>query len=129
MYSAAPPSLLPGLPNARALNTRHKMAKFRTLVSCMRIEINYQAKNLETAICEAIVIYLGYGMPACEIIDQLISRGFIRDPGNNAREDLQGLADIAEQMRRERGNANSLRPAPPLHLLAELQQNATVSLL
>jgi hypothetical protein len=29
----------------------------------MRIEINYQAKNLETAICEAIVIYLGYGMP------------------------------------------------------------------
>jgi len=103
LYSAAPPSLLPGLPNARALNTRHKMAKFRTLVSCMRIEINYQAKNLETAICEAIVIYLGYGMPACEIIDQLISRGFIRDPGNNAREDVvQGLADIAEQMRRER---------------------------
>jgi hypothetical protein len=69
----------------------------------MRIEINYQAKNLETAICEAIVIYLGYGMPAFEIIDQLISRGFIRDPGNNAREDVvQGLADIGEQMRRER---------------------------
>jgi hypothetical protein len=47
----------------------------------MRIEINYQAETLETAICEAIVTYLGYGMPACEIIDQLISRGFIRDPG------------------------------------------------
>jgi hypothetical protein len=42
-------------------------------------------------------------MPACGIIDQLISRGFIRDPGNNAREDVvQRLADIAEQMRRER---------------------------
>ena len=104
------------------------MAKFRTLVSCMRIEINYQAKNLETAICEAIVIYLGYGMPAYEIIDQLISRGFIRDPGNNAREDVvQGLADKTNAPRA--GNANSLRPAPPLHLLAELQQNATVSLL
>jgi len=69
----------------------------------MRIEINYQAKNLETAICEAIVIYLGYGMPACEIIDQLISRGFVRDPGNNAREDVvQALADIGEDMCRER---------------------------
>ena len=65
----------------------------------MRIEINYQAETLETAICEAIVTYLGYGMPACEIIEQLISRGFIRDPGNNAR--VQRLADIAEQMRRE----------------------------
>ena len=68
----------------------------------MRIEINYEAETLETAICEAIVTYLGYGMPACEINDQLISRGFIRDPGNNAREDVvQRLADIAEQMRRE----------------------------
>jgi len=71
----------------------------------MRIEINYQADTVETAISEAIVTYLGYlgyGMPACEIIDQLISRGFIRDPGNNALEDVvQRLADIAEQMRRE----------------------------
>jgi hypothetical protein len=41
-------------------------------------------------------------MPACEIIEQLISRGFIRDPGNNAREDVvQRLADIADQMRHE----------------------------
>jgi hypothetical protein len=54
----------------------------------MRIEINYQAETLETAICEAIVTYLGYGMPAREIIDQLISRGLIRDPGDNAREDV-----------------------------------------
>jgi hypothetical protein len=68
----------------------------------MRIEINYQAETLETAICEAIVTSLGYGMPACEIIDQLISRGLIRDPGDNAREDVvQRLADIAEQIRRE----------------------------
>jgi hypothetical protein len=42
-------------------------------------------------------------MAACEIIDQRISRGFIRDPGNNAREDVvQRLAAIAEEMRRER---------------------------
>jgi hypothetical protein len=67
----------------------------------MMIEINYHAETLETAICEAIVTYLGYGMPAREIIDQLISRGFIRDPGNNAREDVvQTLAGIAEQMGR-----------------------------
>jgi hypothetical protein len=39
----------------------------------MRIEINYRAETLQTAICEAIVTYLGYGMPAREIIDQLIS--------------------------------------------------------
>jgi hypothetical protein len=65
----------------------------------MRIEINYQADSLEAAICEAIVTYLGYGMPACEIIDQLISRGFIRNPGNNALEDVvQRLTDLAEQM-------------------------------
>jgi hypothetical protein len=77
------------------------MAKFSALGSCMRIEINYHAETLQTAICEAIVTYLGCGMPAREIIDQLISRGFIRDPGNNAREDVvQRLADIAEQMRR-----------------------------
>ena len=53
----------------------------------MRIEINYQAEILETAICEAIVTTSGNGMPACEIIDQLTSSGFIRDPGNSARED------------------------------------------
>jgi hypothetical protein len=29
----------------------------------MRIEINYQADTLETAISEAIVTYLWYGMP------------------------------------------------------------------
>ena len=51
------------------------MAKFFTFGSCTRIEINYQAETMETAICEAIVTYLGYGMPAREIIDQLISRG------------------------------------------------------
>ena len=101
-HSAARVSLLLACRAARALNTRHKMTKFCTLGSCMRIEINYQAETLETAICEAIVTYLGYGMPACEIIEQLISRGFIRDPGNNAREDVvQRLADIADQMRHE----------------------------
>ena len=38
-------------------------------------------------------------MPARDVIDQLISRGFIRDPGNNAREDVvQRLAELAKQM-------------------------------
>jgi hypothetical protein len=68
----------------------------------MRIELNYRADSLEAAICEAIVVHLAHGMPAREIIDQLISRGIIRDPGNNAREDVvQRLSDISEQMRRE----------------------------
>ncbi len=67
--------------------------------SWMRIEINYEAENLETAVCEAIITYLGYGMPARDVIDQLISRGFVRDPGNNAREDVvQRLAELAEQV-------------------------------
>jgi hypothetical protein len=78
------------------------MTKFCAFDSLMRIEINYQVETLEKAICEAIVTYLGHGMPAREIIDQLVFRGFIRDPGNNAREDvIQILADIAERMRRE----------------------------
>ena len=69
----------------------------------MRIELNYQAESVEEAICQAIVAYLGYGMPPREILDQLIARGFVRDPGNNALEDVvQGLANIAEQMRRDR---------------------------
>jgi hypothetical protein len=55
------------------------------------------------AICQAIAAYLGKGMPPREIIEQLITRGFVRDPGNNALEDVvQGLADMAEQMRRDR---------------------------
>ena len=62
-----------------------------------------QANSLDDAICQAIVAYLGKGMPPREIIDQLIARGFVRDPGNNALEDVvQGLADMAEQMRRDR---------------------------
>lgn len=73
----------------------------------MRIELNYQAETLEAAICAAIVTYPGHGMPACEIINQLISRGFIRDPGNNPREDVvQRLAEMAEKMRRERATAD-----------------------
>ena len=69
----------------------------------MRIELNDQADSLDDAICQAIVAYLGKGMPPREIIDQFIARGFVRDPGNNALEDVvQGLADMAEQMRRDR---------------------------
>jgi len=49
------------------------------------------------------VAYLGKGMPPREIIDQLSARGVVRDPGNNALEDVvQGLADMAEQMHRDR---------------------------
>jgi hypothetical protein len=69
----------------------------------MRIELNYQADSLDDAICEAVAAYLGKGMAPREIIDQLIARGFVRHPGNNALEDVvQGLADMAEQMRRDR---------------------------
>ena len=28
----------------------------------MKIELNYQAETLDEAICQAIVVYLGYGM-------------------------------------------------------------------
>jgi hypothetical protein len=78
------------------------MANFCALDTTMRIELNYQAESLEEAICQAIVTYLGHEMPPREIIDQLIARDFIRDPGNNALEDVvQRLADMAEQMRRD----------------------------
>ena len=37
-----------------------------------------------------------------EIIAQLISRGFLQDPGNNALEDVvRGLADMADQLHRD----------------------------
>jgi hypothetical protein len=69
----------------------------------MWIELDYQAETLEAAICRAIVTNLGYGMHPREILDQLIARGLIRDPGSNALEDVvQGLADMAEQMTRHR---------------------------
>ena len=80
-----------------------KWQTFALWVRRMRIELNYHAETVEEAICQAIVAYLGYGMPPREILDQLIARGFVRDPGNNALEDVvQGLANIAEQMRRDR---------------------------
>ena len=61
------------------------------------------SRVLDDAICQAMAAYLGKGMPPREIIEQLITRGFVRDPGNNALEDVvQGLADMAEQMRRDR---------------------------
>ena len=67
------------------------------------IQLNFKADTFEEAISQAIVAYLGYGMPPREILDQLIARDFVRDPGDNALEDVvQGLANIAEQMRRDR---------------------------
>ena len=69
----------------------------------MRIELNYQADSLDDAICQAIVANLAKGMPPREIIEQLIARGLVRDPGNNALEDVvQRLAEMTEQMRRDR---------------------------
>jgi len=103
MYVGGRPERVENLASSRHTALRGMPAASGVTANCTRIEINYQAETLETAVCEAIVTYLGYRMPPCEIIDQLISRGFIRDPGNNAREDVvQRLADIAEQMRRER---------------------------
>jgi hypothetical protein len=66
------------------------------------IELDFKADNFEEAISQAIVAALGSGMCPREIIAQLISRGFLRDPGNNALEDVvRGLADMADQLRRD----------------------------
>jgi hypothetical protein len=66
------------------------------------IELNFKADTFEEAISEAIVAALGAGMSPRKIIAQLIARGFLRDPGNNALEDVvRGLADMAEQLRRD----------------------------
>ena len=48
------------------------------------IELDFKADNFEEAISQAIVAALGSGMCPREIIAQLISRGFLRDPGDNA---------------------------------------------
>ena len=67
------------------------------------IELNFKADTFEEAISQAIVAALGSGMSPREIITQLIARDFLRDPGNNALEDVvRGLADMAEQMRSDR---------------------------
>ena len=64
------------------------------------IELNFIADTFEEAISQAIVAALRSGMSPREIIAQLIARGFLRDPGNNALEDVvRGLADMAEQLR------------------------------
>jgi hypothetical protein len=69
----------------------------------MRIELNYQAATFEEAICQTIVAYLRKGMPPREILDQLIERGFVRNPGNNAFEVVvQRLREMAEQMHHDR---------------------------
>ena len=65
-----------------------KWRTFPGFLQAMRIELNYQANYLDDAICQALVAYLGKGMPPREIIDQLIARGFVRDPGNNALEGM-----------------------------------------
>ena len=67
------------------------------------IELNFKADTFEEAISQAIVAALSSGMSPRETIAQLIARGFLHDPGNNALEDVvRGLADMAEQMRSDR---------------------------
>jgi hypothetical protein len=66
------------------------------------IELNFKADTFEEAISQAIVAALGSGMSPREIIAQLIARDFLRDPGNNALEDVvRALADMADQLRRD----------------------------
>ena len=81
----------------------------------MRIELNYQAETFEEAICQTIVIYLVKGMPPRKILDQLIARGFVRDPGNNALEVVaQRLGEMAEQMRHDRIGTGAPRSPNPM---------------
>jgi hypothetical protein len=69
------------------------------------IELNFKAASFEAAISRAIVDALCHGMVPREIIAQLIARGFLRDPGNNALEDVvRELADMADQLRRDPPN-------------------------
>ena len=66
------------------------------------IQLNFKADSFEEAISQAIVDALGSGMSPRGVIAQLIARGFLRDPGNNALEDVvRGLADMADQLRRD----------------------------
>jgi len=66
------------------------------------IDLNFKADTFEEAISQAIVAALGCGMSPREIIAQLIAKDFLRDPGNNALEDVvRGLADMADQLRRD----------------------------
>jgi hypothetical protein len=74
----------------------------KSVISKRTIELNFKADTFEEAISRAIVDALGYGMAPREIIAQLTARGFLRDPGNNALEDVVvKLADMADQLRRD----------------------------
>jgi hypothetical protein len=60
------------------------------------IELNFKADSFEELISRAIVDAVGNGMAPREIIAQLIARDFLRDPGNNALEDVvRDLANVA----------------------------------
>ena len=84
-------------------NDRLKMANICGFPTGHEDRTQLSSRLFGRRIAQAIVAYLDKGMPPREIIDQLIARGFVRDPGNNALEDVvQGLADMAEQMRRDR---------------------------
>ena len=68
----------------------------------MHIITRTSTGSFEAAISRAIVDALCHGMVPREIIAQLIARGFLRDPGNNALEDVvRELADTADQLRRD----------------------------
>ena len=63
------------------------------------IKLDFRADTFKEAISQAIVAALGSGMAPREIVAQLIARGFLRDPGNNARE---AVVQTLEDMRRKR---------------------------
>lgn len=74
------------------------------------IQLNFKADSFEEAISQAIVDALGSGMSPRGVIAQLIARGFLRDPGNNALEDVvRGLADMADQLRRDSATPTAQR--------------------
>ena len=90
----------------------------RKSMSIDTMQLNFKADTFEEAISQAIVVALGSGMSPREIVAQLIARDFLRDPGNNALEDVvRGLADLADRLRHESDAAWS-GGATPLRMLS-----------
>lgn len=94
------------MPSKRGLTTCHKIATVCVLPEADEDRTQLSGRNPRSGDLRSYR-HLPWIRHACEIINQLISRGFIRDPGNNPREDVvQRLAEMAEKMRRERATAD-----------------------
>ena len=64
------------------------------------VALDFNAGSFEESISRAIVDALAEGMAPRDIIAQFIARGLLRDPGNNALEDVvRELADMADRLR------------------------------